>query len=96
MPNDISEAGKPLMEAGFQWMAPVASIGQPVAAPAMPSFTGLTLRIATPCPIAGDEKANIASSKHPTASKTVAGRAATDNGISFSQRAYDLGTAKHP
>jgi len=51
--NDISELGNPVMEAGFQWMAPAASNGQATAAPPIDSLTVLTPRSAIPCPHAG-------------------------------------------
>jgi hypothetical protein len=54
MPNDISEHGNPLMDAGFQWIAPAESIGQAAATPPIDSFTGPTPRKAIPCPSAGN------------------------------------------
>ncbi len=51
------------MEAGFQCNAPAESIAQPVAAPAIDSFTGLTPRKAMPCPTAAGLAARIQASK---------------------------------
>jgi hypothetical protein len=49
MLNDISEHGNPVMEAGFQWIAPEASSGQPAATPPIDSLMALTPRNAIPC-----------------------------------------------
>lgn len=60
-PNDISELGNPLIDAGFQCTAPIASTGQPAATPPIDSLIGPTPRKAIPWPSAGRARASSAT-----------------------------------